>query len=164
MDTIIRVKDLSLQFPLRYGTVKALRNVSIDIPRGKVTALVGESGSGKTTLATALMKLVSFPGEIPNGEIWYEGQDVLKMTDQQLHKYRWEEIAMVFQAAQSALNPVMRVRDIIIETYLAHKPKTPEKVIIVYGIPIHIFTTTTTIRANVGSKRNGRGVLISPSF
>lgn len=130
MDTIIRVKDLSLQFPLRYGTVKALRNVSIDIPRGKVTALVGESGSGKTTLATALMKLVSFPGEIPNGEIWYEGQDVLKMTDQQLHKYRWEEIAMVFQAAQSALNPVMRVRDIIIETYLAHKPKTPEKVII----------------------------------
>ena len=68
METIIQVKNLSLQFPLRYGTVQALRNVSIDIPRGKVTALVGESGSGKTTLATALMKLVSFPGEITEVE------------------------------------------------------------------------------------------------
>lgn len=130
MDTIINVKDLSLQFPLRYGTVQALRNVSIDIPRGKVTALVGESGSGKTTLATALMKLVSFPGEITSGEIQFEGKDVLKMSAQELHHYRWEEIAMVFQAAQSALNPVMRVKDIIIETYLAHKPRTPKSEII----------------------------------
>lgn len=130
METIISVKNLSLQFPLRYGTVQALRDVSIDIPRGKVTALVGESGSGKTTLATALMKLISFPGEITGGEILYEGRDVVKMTPQALHRYRWEEIAMVFQAAQSALNPVMRVRDMIVETYLAHRPKTPEKKII----------------------------------
>lgn len=130
MDNIIKVSDLSLQFPLRYGTVQALRNVSIEIPRGKVTALVGESGSGKTTLATALMKLVSFPGEITNGEIYFEDRDVLKMNAQELHHYRWEDIAMVFQAAQSALNPVMRVKDIIIETYLAHKPKTPKSEII----------------------------------
>lgn len=130
MESIIQVKNLSLQFPLRYGTVQALRGVSVDIPRGKVTALVGESGSGKTTLATALMKLVSFPGEITEGEIIYEGQDVLKKTPKELHRLRWEEIAMVFQAAQSALNPVMRVRDIIIETYLAHRPKTPTNVII----------------------------------
>jgi peptide/nickel transport system ATP-binding protein len=130
METIISVKNLSLLFPLRYGTVKALRNVSIDIPRGKVTALVGESGSGKTTLATALMKLISFPGEITEGEILYQGKDVVKMTPQQLHRYRWEEIAMVFQAAQSALNPVMRVKDMIVETYLAHRPKTPEKRIV----------------------------------
>lgn len=130
MDNIIKVKDLSLQFPLRYGTVQALRNVSIEIPRGKVTALVGESGSGKTTLATALMKLVSFPGEITNGEIFFEDREVLNMTPDQLHHYRWEDIAMVFQAAQSALNPVMRVRDAVIETYLAHKPKTPKDTII----------------------------------
>jgi len=130
MDNIIKVKDLSLQFPLRYGTVQALRNVSIEIPRGKVTALVGESGSGKTTLATALMKLVSFPGEITNGEIFFEDREVLKMTPDQLHHYRWEDIAMVFQAAQSALNPVMRVRDAVIETYLAHKPRTPKDTII----------------------------------
>ena len=130
METIISVKNLSLQFPLRYGTVQALRGVSIDIPRGKVTALVGESGSGKTTLATALMKLISFPGEITEGQILYGGKDVVKMNPQELHKLRWEEIAMVFQAAQSALNPVMRVREMIIETYLAHRPKTPEKKII----------------------------------
>lgn len=130
MDNIIKVNDLSLQFPLRYGTVQALRNVSIEIPRGKVTALVGESGSGKTTLATALMKLVSFPGEITSGEIFFEDREVLKMTPDQLHHYRWEDIAMVFQAAQSALNPVMRVRDAVIETYLAHKPRTPKDTII----------------------------------
>ena len=130
MESIIQVKNLSLQFPLRYGTVQALRNVSIDIPRGKVTALVGESGSGKTTLATALMKLVSFPGEITEGEIIYGGKDVINMNPKELHSFRWEEIAMVFQAAQSALNPVMRVRDIIIETYLAHRPKATTKEII----------------------------------
>ena len=130
MDNIIKVNDLSLQFPLRYGTVQALRNVSIEIPRGKVTALVGESGSGKTTLATALMKLVSFPGEITSGEIFFEDREVLKMTPDQLHHYRWEDIAMVFQAAQSALNPVMKVRDAVIETYLAHKPRTPKDTII----------------------------------
>lgn len=129
MDTIISVKDLSLHFPLRYGTVQALRDVSIDIPRGKVTALVGESGSGKTTLATALMKLISFPGEVTSGEIFFEGKNVLDMTPHQLHKLRWEEIAMVFQAAQSALNPVMRVRDTINETFLAHRPRAPESVI-----------------------------------
>lgn len=130
MSDIIQVRHLSLEFPLRYGTVKALRDVSICIPKGKVTALVGESGSGKTTLASALMKLVSFPGVITGGEILFEGKDVLKMNAQDLHHFRWEEIAMVFQAAQSALNPVMRIRDIIIETYLAHRPKTPEKQII----------------------------------
>ena len=130
MENIITVKNLSLQFPLRYGTVQALRNVDIEVPKGKVTALVGESGSGKTTLATALMRLVSYPGEIPNGEIIYQGKDVIKMSKQELHHFRWEEIAMVFQAAQSALNPVMKVRAMILETYLAHKPKTPEKVII----------------------------------
>ncbi|MBE5808531.1 MAG: ABC transporter ATP-binding protein, partial [Clostridiales bacterium] len=130
MESIIQVKNLSLQFPLRYGTVQALRKVSMDIPQHMVTALVGESGSGKTTLATALMKLVSYPGEITEGEILYQGRDVIKMTPKELSSFRWEEIAMVFQAAQSALNPVMRVRDIIIETYLAHRPKTPVKVII----------------------------------
>lgn len=132
-DTIISVKDLSLEFPLRYGTVKALRDISLDIPRGKVTALVGESGSGKTTLATALMKLVSYPGEITSGDILFydkegaEPRNVLKMTNKELAAYRWEDIAMVFQAAQSALNPVMKVWDSIKETYLAHKPGTPDK-------------------------------------
>lgn len=130
MENIISVKDLSLHFPLRYGTVQALRNVSIDIPRGQVTALVGESGSGKTTLATALMRLVSFPGEISAGEILYQGADVVKMDPRALHTLRWEEIAMVFQAAQSALNPVMRVKDMIFETYLAHRPKATSKVIL----------------------------------
>lgn len=130
MEPIIRVKNLSLQFPLRYGTVQALRNVDVEIPKNKVTALVGESGSGKTTLATALMKLVSYPGEITEGEIDYGGKDVLKMSKQELHHYRWEEIAMVFQAAQSALNPVMKVRAMVVETYLAHRPRTPEKVVL----------------------------------
>ena len=84
MESIIQVKNLSLQFPLRYGTVQALRKVSMDIPQHMVTALVGESGSGKTTLATALMKLVSYPGEITEGEILYQGRDVIKMTPKEL--------------------------------------------------------------------------------
>lgn len=132
-ENIISVRGLSLEFPLRYGTVKALRQVSTDIPRGKVTALVGESGSGKTTLATALMKLVSYPGEITEGTVTFypkdsdEGVSVLDKDYKELAAFRWEEIAMVFQAAQSALNPVMKVKDSVKETYLAHHPKATQE-------------------------------------
>lgn len=125
-DSVVSIRDLFIHFPLRYGTVNAVRNVDMDIPRGKVTALVGESGSGKSTLASALLNLVSYPGEITQGEILFEGTDVLKMDAAALHNYRWEEIAMVFQAAQSALNPVMNIKDIITETYLAHRPGASE--------------------------------------
>lgn len=115
---IASIKDLSVHYVTRYGTTRAVDHVSLDIPEGKVTALVGESGSGKTTLATSLLKMTA--GTIPNGEIVVAQRDILKLDKEALRQFRWSEVAMVFQAAQSALNPVMTIRDQFIETAMEH--------------------------------------------
>jgi len=124
-DNIIEIKNLSIEFPLYNGTVRAVNNVNFKLGRGTITALVGESGSGKTTLASALLRIVSNPGVISGGEVLYDGQDILKYDQDQLRCYKWAEVAMVFQAAQNALNPLMTIGEQMMETFHVHKyPKT----------------------------------------
>lgn len=120
MENLFEIRDLTIDFPLRAGTIRAVNHVNLDIPKGQVTALVGESGSGKSTLATGIIRLVSAPGKIVSGQVLYKGNDVLKMDNEELSKYRWREVSMVFQAAQNALNPVMTVRDQFLETAQIH--------------------------------------------
>ncbi|MCQ6559253.1 ABC transporter ATP-binding protein [Paenibacillus mendelii] len=120
-NNIIEIRDLSIEFKLRSGTIRAVDHVSLDIPKGKVTALVGESGSGKSTLASAILNIVSAPGTIKNGSIFLNGEDILRYNANRLRHYRWSDVSMVFQAAQNALNPVMRIGEQMIETVLAHK-------------------------------------------
>jgi peptide/nickel transport system ATP-binding protein len=120
MENLLEIRNLTIDFPLRYGTIRAVNKVNLDIPKGTVTALVGESGSGKSTLATGIIKLVSNPGKITEGEVLYFGKDVLKMNKEELRKYRWEQISMVFQAAQNALNPVMTIKEQFLETIQLH--------------------------------------------
>lgn len=122
----IQIRDLSLDFPLRRGTIHALNNVNFDIPAGKVTALVGESGSGKSTLATTLLRTISSPGVITGGEILYEGKDILKFSKDQLNKFRWEHVSMVFQGAQNVLNPLLTVFEQFYECYHVHYPGISE--------------------------------------
>lgn len=126
-DNIVEVRDLSIEFPLRYGTLHVVNNVNFDIPRGKITALVGESGSGKSTMAMAILNVVSNPGLIKNGSVYFNGEDVLKYDKNQLMKYKWNKVSMVFQAAQNALNPVMLIKDQIIETVEAHDKNMKEE-------------------------------------
>ncbi len=90
------------------GYYKALRNISLDIRPGESVGLLGESGAGKSTVASAIMSLVEPPDKIM-GEIIYNGKDVLKLTDKQLRHYRWNEAAMIFQAAMNSLDPVVTV-------------------------------------------------------
>ncbi|MCL6441925.1 MAG: ABC transporter ATP-binding protein [Alicyclobacillus sp.] len=116
---IVQIKDLSIDFVTRYGTTHAVNHVFFDIPEGKVTALVGESGSGKTTLATSILKMTT--GVITSGEILFNGKDVLKLGKEALRQFRWTDVSMVFQAAQSALNPVMRIQDQFIQTVKEHR-------------------------------------------
>ncbi|MFD2612279.1 ABC transporter ATP-binding protein [Paenibacillus gansuensis] len=126
---LVEIRDLSIQFPMKRGVVQAVQNVSLDIPRGKITALVGESGSGKSTLASALLRMVSSPGVIAGGSIKFDGTELLKLKKRELREYRWSQTAMVFQAAQNALNPVVRIGEQFIETYVAHKKERKEKIL-----------------------------------
>jgi peptide/nickel transport system ATP-binding protein len=129
-ENIIEVRNLSVEFPLSSGTVHAVNNVDFDVPKGKITALVGESGSGKSTMAMTMLNVVSSPGVIREGSIYYKGKDVLKYNKREIIKYKWKEVSMVFQAAQNALNPVMLIKDQIIETAKAHEAKSKENDII----------------------------------
>ncbi|HTG68366.1 MAG TPA: ABC transporter ATP-binding protein [Candidatus Udaeobacter sp.] len=127
-NNLIEIRDLSIEFKLRSGTIRAVDHVSLDIPRGQVTALVGESGSGKSTLASAILNIVSAPGTIKNGSIFINGQDMLRYNANRLRQHRWADVSMVFQAAQNALNPVMRIGDQMIETVLAHQKMSKEEI------------------------------------
>ncbi|NGP46782.1 ABC transporter ATP-binding protein [Bacillaceae bacterium SIJ1] len=127
MENIIEFERVNVDFPLRGGTVQAVRDVTLRIPKGKVTALVGESGSGKSTLASTLLRMVSAPGVISANGIRVDGKDVLQMSEKALRQYRWSDVSMVFQAAQNSLNPVVTIGEQITETYRAHKKDATER-------------------------------------
>ena len=95
-------------------------NVSLDVFRGEIIGVVGESGSGKSTLASTLLNMVSAPGIIKNGEIYYQDKEMLKLSEEEYRQYRSRDISMVFQAAQNALNPVLTIRDHFFDTVKAH--------------------------------------------
>jgi peptide/nickel transport system ATP-binding protein len=118
---IIEIRNLSIEFPLRAGTVHAVNNVDFALRRGSIAALVGESGSGKTTMASVILNVLSSPGVISSGEVLYEGEDILKFRPEKLRQYKWTEVAMVFQAAQNALNPLMTIREQMLETFHVHQ-------------------------------------------
>ena len=120
MSTLLRVEELVVEFALERGVLRAVNEVSLDIRQGEIFALVGESGSGKSTLAFALLGLVPPPGRIVRGRVLFNGMDVLRLNGEALREYRWRKVAMVFQAAQNVLNPVMRVVDHFLDTARDH--------------------------------------------
>ncbi len=126
---LLEIRDLTIEFALRSGVIRAVDRVSLDIPKGRVTALVGESGSGKSTLASAILNIVSSPGIIKGGSIAFNGSDILKYKANQMQKYRWTDVSMVFQAAQNTLNPVMRIGEQMTETVLSHKKMSREEIV-----------------------------------
>ena len=117
---ILQVKDLTMHYQTRQGTVKAVDGISFELARGEVLGLVGESGCGKTSIAVTLMKLLPDNGLIVKGQVLLDGQDLMTMDDTTLRKYRWRRISMIFQAAMNSLDPVHRVGDQIIEAIEAH--------------------------------------------
>lgn len=121
MASQLSINDLKVEYQLEDVTIRALNGVSLGMPLEKhSTGVVGESGSGKTTLGMSIMNVVEPPGQITGGSIQYDGQDILKLTQTQLRKYRWEKVAMVYQSAMNALNPVKTVRDPIVEVLREH--------------------------------------------
>lgn len=130
-DNILEFQNVCIDYPLREYTLRAVSEATLGIKRGKITALVGESGSGKTTLASSVMRCISSPGKVAEGKILFfdkcgDGQNVIDITaldDKQTRKFVWEKASMVFQAAQSALNPIMTVEQSFAETYKEHFPQ-----------------------------------------
>ena len=108
MDKILEVRNLVINFRTSSGAVKAVRDVSFDLERGKTLAIVGESGSGKSVTARAAIGILAGNGIVENGEILYDGKDILKLPEEEMYKLRGDKIAMVFQDPLSALNPIIK--------------------------------------------------------
>jgi peptide/nickel transport system ATP-binding protein len=122
---VLRVEDLQVHYFTRRGPVKAVNGVSFTLRQGERLGLIGESGSGKTTMGTALLRLTRPPGRIVGGKVFLNGRDLLTIPDRQLRNLRMREIALVPQGAMSSLNPVMRVREQVLDGIIAHEGEIP---------------------------------------
>ena len=121
-DVLLDVRDLQTHFHVMDGVVKAVDGVSFSLRKGGRLAIVGESGCGKSVTALTIMRLIAIPpGRIAGGEIIFDGQDLLKLKDRQMHDIRGGEIAMIFQEPMTSLNPVHTVGDQIIEAVVLHQ-------------------------------------------
>lgn len=105
-----------------YGSVHAVRDVTLTLESGEILGIVGESGSGKSTLGYAVTKLLRPPGAIQSGKILFEGDDLVPMTEAKLRRRRWSEIAVVMQSGMNALNPVVTIKKQFEDAILAHQP------------------------------------------
>ena len=121
--SLLSVKNLSVGYDTPKGMVKAIDNVSFDLETGRPLGFVGESGCGKTTIGMALMGLLPDNGKILGGNMWFGGKDLARLTEAQWQGVRGRQMAMVFQAAMNALNPVYRVDDQIKEAIITHHPQ-----------------------------------------
>ncbi|MFN8232357.1 MAG: ABC transporter ATP-binding protein [Actinomycetota bacterium] len=121
--SLLEVRGLTIAYSTREGPVPAVRGVDLTIERGQVLGLAGESGCGKSTIGLGLLRLLP-RGTTMAGEILLNGEDVLAMDPSRLGAVRWTQGSIVFQGAQHALDPVIRVGDQIAEPILAHGPAT----------------------------------------
>jgi oligopeptide transport system ATP-binding protein len=120
-DNILQVKDLRISFSTYAGEVEAVRDVSFDLRQGETLAIVGESGSGKTVTAKSLMRLLPEANTlIKDGEVIFEGENLLTLSEQRMQKIRGSKIAMVFQDPMTSLDPTMRVGKQIVESLRKH--------------------------------------------
>lgn len=125
-DILYSVKNLTVDYKTRGGIVHAVDDVSLDIRRGEILGLVGESGCGKSTFGKALMRLHDGPASIPNGELWFDGQDLMKIPMQDMPAIRGADIGMVFQDPMTSLNPVQSIMEHLTETIQTHEPKVSD--------------------------------------
>src|SRR5918998_1950365 len=120
-ENILEVKDLEISFSTYAGEVQAVRGVTFDLRRGETLAIVGESGSGKSVTAKSIMRLLPEANSIvKGGEVIFEGQDLLKLSEQQMQKIRGSNIAMVFQDPMTSLDPTMKIGRQIEESLTKH--------------------------------------------
>lgn len=118
MDKILEVKKLKIAFRTSSGILKAVRDISFDLERGKTLAIVGESGSGKSVTSKAIIGILAGNSIIEGGEILYDGKDLLRIPEDEMHRIRGDKISMIFQDPLSSLNPIVKIGKQITEAML----------------------------------------------
>ena len=122
-ETLLEIKNLTMDYETKEGNVSAVKDVSVSRGRGSSLGLVGESGCGKTSVALTLLRLQAPNARITEGEILLNGLDLLGLSEDEMRKRRWSDISMVFQGAMNAWNPVYRIGDQIREALDLHWPQ-----------------------------------------
>jgi peptide/nickel transport system ATP-binding protein len=116
-ETLVELRGLSVD----YGNVRAVDGVDVTIGAGEILGLAGESGCGKSTVANAVMQILRPPAHIATGSVLFRGEDLTRLSAEELRRFRWRNVSMVFQSAMNALNPVMRVGDQFVDMMRAHE-------------------------------------------
>ncbi len=129
-DVVLQVDNVSITYRAKRGKVRAVSNVSFKLHKNEALALIGESGSGKTTVSLAFIRMLSKNAEVTSGEVLYTRngitKNVLDFSNNEMRRFRWQDCAMVFQGAQNAFNPVLKVREQFADTARAHGKGDPK--------------------------------------
>jgi peptide/nickel transport system ATP-binding protein len=116
-ETLLELRNLAVA----YGSAQAVDGVDLEIRAGEVVGLAGESGSGKSTVAHAVMQILRPPARVTRGSVLFRGEDLVGKSVEELRRFRWRNVSLVFQSAMNALNPVMRVGDQFVDMMQAHE-------------------------------------------
>ncbi len=127
MPPLLEIRDLHTEFRTGAGIVRAVDGVSYTVDPGETVAVVGESGSGKSVTAMSVLRLIpNPPGRITGGEVWFDGRDLLKLSEEEMRQVRGGDIGMIFQEPMTSLNPVLSIERQITETLEEHRGSSPE--------------------------------------
>ncbi len=127
MPAILETQNLTTNYRTMRGWVRAAEGVNIRVEKGEALGLAGESGCGKTTVAMSILKILPQGGTIRGGKIIFDGTDLVPLSENEMRKIRWKGIAIVFQGAMNAMNPVLKVGDQIVEAIRTHEPDVSSK-------------------------------------
>jgi peptide/nickel transport system ATP-binding protein len=120
-NVLLSVRDLRVNFDTYHGVARVLNGVNFDVYEGEVLGVVGESGCGKSVTSQAILRLLDYPGEVVGGEIWFKGEDLLKLSEAEMRDIRGNLISMIFQDPSTFLNPVLTIGDHIGEAIELHQ-------------------------------------------
>jgi peptide/nickel transport system ATP-binding protein len=120
-EALLELQQLAVEYGVGGKRVRAVDGVDLQLRAGEILGLAGESGCGKTTVANATMQILRPPARIAGGSIRFQGEDLVHKRAEELRRFRWRNVSMVFQSAMNALNPVMRVGDQFVDMMQAHE-------------------------------------------